>query len=125
KRGKSRLINALVGQADLLPVDADVATGCHLRVRRGETLTAVVNDQVAGAVPIDPERLADHASMAGDPAKRRTVLGVDVTVPSPLLDGVCLVDTPGVDSLTVGHRQVTEAMLRRADVLLFVLSAQD
>lgn len=36
-----------------------------------------------------------------------------------------LLDTPGVDSLTVGHRQVTVAMLQRADALLFALSAQD
>ncbi|MEV5409269.1 dynamin family protein [Thermopolyspora sp. NPDC052614] len=125
KRGKSRLINTLVGRPGLLPVDADIATDCHLRVRRGENLTAVVHDQLADDVPIDPEHLADYASVAGDPARRRTVLSVDVTVPSPLLDGVCLVDTPGVDSLTVGHRQVTMAMLRRADALLFVLSAQD
>nr|BFE80209.1 hypothetical protein GCM10020093_028100 [Planobispora longispora] len=30
-----------------------------------------------------------------------------------------------MDSLTVGHRQVTVAMLQRADALLFTLSAQD
>ncbi|WP_432924394.1 dynamin family protein [Microbispora sp. CA-135349] len=124
KRGKSRLINALVGRPGLLPVDADVATNCHLTLRRGPVLSATVhrND---GDVVIDPEQIADYASTTGDPAKRRDVLGVDVTMDHPMLDGVRLLDTPGVDSLTLGHRQATVAILQRADALLFALSAQD
>ncbi|MFI6508833.1 dynamin family protein [Streptosporangium sp. NPDC050855] len=128
KRGKSRLLNTLVGHPDLLPVDADVATNCFLSLRRGPRLTAVVHRSTgAGPVrtPITVESIPDHASMRGDAGRRRDVVSVDVTVDSPLLDGLRLLDTPGVDSLTVGHRQVTVAMLQRADALLFTLSAQD
>ncbi|GAA4583354.1 dynamin family protein [Planotetraspora phitsanulokensis] len=125
KRGKSRLINSMLGRPGLLPVDADVATNCCLALRHGPALTAVVTDQVDGSFPIDPGRLSDYASMAGDPARRRDVVSVDVTMDHPLLQGVRLLDTPGVDSLTVGHRQVTVATLQRADALLFTLSAQD
>jgi hypothetical protein len=53
------------------------------------------------------------------------VVGVEITMDHPLLAGVRLVDTPGVDSLTLGHRHTTVAMLREADALLFTLSAQD
>ncbi|GAA0377811.1 dynamin [Acrocarpospora corrugata] len=124
KRGKSRLLNALIGHPGLLPVDADVATNCYLGLRRGPALTAKVhkaNEDFA----IDPAQITDYASMTGDPAKRREVVNVELTVDHPLLEGVRLLDTPGVDSLTVGHRQATVAILQRADALLFALSAQD
>ncbi|MEU4831810.1 dynamin family protein [Streptosporangium sp. NPDC023615] len=128
KRGKSRLLNTLVGHPDLLPVDADVATNCFLSLRRGPRLAAVVHRATgAGPVqtPITVESIPDYASLRGDAGKRRDVVSVDITLDSPLLDGLRLLDTPGVDSLTVGHRQVTVAMLQRADALLFTLSAQD
>ncbi|GAT68594.1 dynamin family protein [Planomonospora sp. ID91781] len=128
KRGKSRLLNTLVGHPDLVPVDADVATNCFLSLRRGPKLTAVVHRSTdAGPVqlPITVESIPDYASMRGDAGKRRDVVSVDITLDNPLLDGLRLLDTPGVDSLTVGHRQVTVAMLQRADALLFTLSAQD
>ncbi|MFF5112440.1 dynamin family protein [Streptosporangium sp. NPDC000509] len=128
KRGKSRLLNTLVSHPDLLPVDADVATNCFLSLRRGPRLTAVVHRGTdAGPVemPITIESIPDYASMRGDAGKRRDVVSVDITLDNPLLDGLRLLDTPGVDSLTVGHRQVTVAMLQRADALLFTLSAQD
>ncbi|MEU8201353.1 dynamin family protein [Streptosporangium sp. NPDC049046] len=128
KRGKSRLLNTLVSHPDLLPVDADVATNCFLSLRRGPRLAAVVHRGTdAGPVemPITIESIPDYASMRGDAGKRRDVVSVDITLDNPLLDGLRLLDTPGVDSLTVGHRQVTVAMLQRADALLFTLSAQD
>ncbi|ACZ88699.1 dynamin family protein [Streptosporangium roseum] len=128
KRGKSRLLNTLVGHPDLLPVDADVATNCFLSLRRGPALTAVVHRSTDGGpvqTPITVESIPDYASMRGDAGKRRDVVSVDITLDAPLLDGLRLLDTPGVDSLTVGHRQVTVAMLQRADALLFTLSAQD
>ncbi|SFJ35751.1 Dynamin family protein [Streptosporangium canum] len=128
KRGKSRLLNTLVGHPDLLPVDADVATNCFLSLRRGPALTAVVHrstDSGPVQTPITVESIPDYASMRGDAGKRRDVVSVDVTLDTPLLAGLRLLDTPGVDSLTVGHRQVTVAMLQRADALLFTLSAQD
>lgn len=128
KRGKSRLLNTLVGHPDLLPVDADVATNCFLSLRRGPGPAAVVHrstEQGLVQTPITVESIPDYASMRGDAGKRRDVVSVDITLDNPLLDGLRLLDTPGVDSLTVGHRQVTVAMLQRADALLFTLSAQD
>jgi len=134
KRGKSRLLNALVGRPDLLPVDADIATNAQITVRHGDTLRVTVHR--SGISPegsarsveteIDPGELAAYASVVvGDPAVLREVTGVDVTLDEPLLDGLCLVDTPGVDSLTLGHRHATMAALRRADALLFTVSSQD
>lgn len=128
KRGKSRLLNALVGYPDLLPVDADIATHTHVVLRSGPSLEVTVERQVDGQSQlsrIEPAELPDYASVIGDPVKRQGVTQVDVTLDSPLLSGIRLVDTPGVDSLTTGHRDVTVATLSSADALLFAVSAQD
>jgi hypothetical protein len=130
KRGKSSLINALVGSPDLLPVDADVATCVHLLVRYADepcaTVTRAVDDDRTETLPIARGDLVDYASMAGDPAKRAGVLRVDVGVPSPLLErGLTLVDTPGVGGMTRGHTDVTLSTLGLADALLFAVSAQE
>ncbi len=128
KRGKSRMLNALIGRPDLLPVDVDIATHSYLAVRRGPALSVTVRrrsgERIAN-LAIDPADIADYASALGDPDKRRDVVGVEIEMDHPMLDGLRLVDTPGVDSLTVGHRHTTIAMLQEADALLFAVSAQD
>ncbi|HZG91162.1 MAG TPA: dynamin family protein [Pseudonocardia sp.] len=133
KRGKSRLLNALVARPDLLPVDADIATTTQITLRHGGAPQVVVHRTVTGpdgsartaASEIEPGQLAAFASVAGDPRVLREVTGVEVVLDEPLLDGLRLVDTPGVDGLTLGHRHATAAALRRADALLFAVSAQD
>ncbi|WP_169514507.1 dynamin family protein [Actinokineospora enzanensis] len=124
KRGKSRLVNALIGMPGLLPVDADIASETQVSIRRGPALEVTIRRGESVFV-IQPGELADYASVLGEPAKRRDVTGVEITVDAPLLDGVRLVDTPGVDSLTLGHRHATVAALGGADALLFAVSAQD
>src|SRR5687768_6629014 len=42
KRGKSRLINALLNRPDLVPVDEDVATNAHIRITHGTISRAEV-----------------------------------------------------------------------------------
>ncbi|MDN5933837.1 MAG: dynamin family protein, partial [Pseudonocardia sp.] len=125
KRGKSRLLNCLVGHPDLLPVDADIATHTQVAVTRGPELRATVLRTDGSRTEVDPAQLPAYASVLGDPAVLREVAGLEVTIDEPLLDGLRLVDTPGVDSLTLGHRHATMGALARADALLFAVSAQD
>ncbi|GAA3233881.1 dynamin family protein [Pseudonocardia petroleophila] len=125
KRGKSRLLNCLVGHPDLLPVDADIATHTQVAVTRGPELTVTVLRTDGSRTVVDPAELPAYASVLGDPAVLREVTGLEVTIDEPLLDGLRLVDTPGVDSLTLGHRHATMGALARADALLFAVSAQD
>jgi hypothetical protein len=125
KRGKSRLLNCLVGHPDLLPVDADIATHTQVAVTRGPELRVTVLRTDGSRTEVDPAQLPAYASVLGDPAVLREVTGLEVTIDEPLLDGLRLVDTPGVDSLTLGHRHATMGALARADALLFAVSAQD
>ena len=130
KRGKSSLLNALVGQRDLLPVDADVATSCFLTLRHGTGFRVVAHDaEHPEGIEIERDEIAEYASVEGnrDPDDHERLLhegvtSVEVELESPLLArGLVLVDTPGVGGLEAGHTEVTLATLRRADALVFVV----
>ncbi|MCK9931769.1 dynamin family protein [Frankia sp. Mgl5] len=126
KRGKSSLINALVGRRGLLPVDEDVATSVHLVLRHAEEPTAWVSDAESPTgreIPLSD--VGEYAAL--DPltgqARRRGVTGVEVGLPDPLLaKGMAVVDTPGVGGLVSGHAEITLATLARADALVFVVN---
>ncbi|MBM2622780.1 dynamin family protein [Actinoplanes sp. LDG1-06] len=124
--GKSSLVNALLGRAGLLPVDADVATDVHVVVRHADSPRALVRtvDEPAGrSVTLD--EIGEYAAL--DPATGRPrhldVLEVEVGLPDALLRGLRIIDTPGVGGLVAGHAAVTLATLARADALLFVAGA--
>jgi Dynamin family len=128
KRGKSRLLNSLLGRPGLLPIDANVATNTYLTVGYADAEWARVFDEASPEgrdIPLD--QVDEYAALdrqTGRP-QRDGVNRVDIGVTAPLLaEGLVLVDTPGVGGLNAGHRQVTLTALKRADALLFVVSAE-
>jgi hypothetical protein len=125
KRGKSRLVNALVGTR-VCPVDADVASNAFITIGFGSQPEArvVTADQPDGFV-VGIDEVARWASEQGNPRNVSAVERVDAVVPSPLLaDGLRVIDTPGVGRLDAAHRHVSLATLRWADALLFVLDPE-
>jgi small GTP-binding protein len=94
--GKSSLLNALLGQKVLL---------------EGVTPTT---DKVSILVHGDGDRSAPYD---GDDFVQRREL------PLRFLEGVALVDTPGTNAVIRRHQVITEGFLPRADLLLFLTSA--
>ncbi len=130
KRGKSSLLNAVLDEPGLLPVDADVATSVHLVVRHAPEFGIVVTRLDEQGEPrqehVERADLVDVASMRGDAARREGVMSVEIGVPNPLLErGVVLIDTPGVGGMSRGHRDLALAALGQADALLFTVSAEE
>jgi len=115
KRGKSALVNALLGEADLVPVDTGVCTATHVVVQYADSTGATAVDTEGVAHDIDRGDLASWVTRDG-------VRAVHVRTPAPLLSsGLELVDTPGVGGLVAAHAAVTLAALAHADALLLVL----
>jgi len=120
KRGKSTLLNALVGQP-LLPSGIIPITTAVTVLRWAPALRARVRlERDWHAIPVGD--LAAYVSEEQNPANRKGVSLVEVFVPSPLLaDGMCLVDTPGVGSVIRANSDATREFLPQIDAALVVI----
>lgn len=124
-RGKSSLINALLGMPGLSPVDAGVATATYLLFRHADAPRAVVKfgrgfpDM---AIPIG--RIGDWATVEGEgdpdlPPPR----WIEVSLPAEVLRRADLIDTPGVGGLVAAHAELAAEAAATAAALLFVVDA--
>jgi len=119
KRGKSTLVNALVGEP-ILPVGVVPVTSVVTLVRYGPR-AARVKTARGGWQEIRPEELGLWVSEEHNPENHKGVSGVEALVPSPLLaHGLCLVDTPGLGSVQAGNDAETRAFVPHVDVALLV-----
>src|SRR6266540_4075285 len=122
KRGKSTLINALVGEP-LLPTGVAPVTAIPTVVRYGEPAARVKRAQ-GDWVGVAPGELAAWVTEAGNPSNRKQVVGVEAFVPSPLLaTGMCLVDTPGLGSVFEVNTRATREFVPHIDAAVVVLGA--
>lgn len=126
KKGKSALVNALLG-SPVCPVDDDLATAAVTVVRYGETPSAMVHRRQDGEQVLEAIEPGDVPAWAQEVVgrdRRQDVDLVEVRGPHPLLeDGLTVVDTPGVGGLNAGHAAATLAFLPSADALVFVTDA--
>jgi GTP-binding protein EngB required for normal cell division len=122
KRGKSSVLNALIG-ANVLPVGVVPLTAIATILEYGElpVVRAVFQDGTERQVPL--EALWDFVTEKGNPANAKGVREVHIAWPSPWLkSGVRLVDTPGIGSVYRHNTDVTYRFLPKADAVLFLLS---
>ena len=124
-RGKSSLLNALIGAPGASPVDAGVATCTWLLFQHSPTPTAVGhfgNGMADITFPV--ERLAAFATVDGEPDNDLPPpRWIEVGLPIPLLESVNLVDTPGVGGLVAAHAELAAEAAAGATALLFVIDA--
>ncbi len=122
KRGKTSLINALLG-ADILPVAVVPLTSIATIMTYGEALRIKVFFTNGRIAEIRPESLTEYVTEKGNPKNIKEVSEVVVTFPSPYLkDGVRLIDTPGVGSVYQHNTDVAYQYLPKSDAALFLLS---
>jgi ribosome biogenesis GTPase A len=123
KRGKSTLINALVG-APVLPVGFIPVTAVPTVIRYGEREKARVRGRDASWREIAVSDLGEYVSEEYNPENAKGIAGVEVFVPSPMLaSGMCFVDTPGLGSVFTGNTAATESFIPHIDAALVVIGA--
>ena len=137
KRGKSSLVNALIAQPDLLPVDVLTCTSAPIRVAvshdgpvvpqvtlvRGTEREMILATELARWVTVDGVGSLQGNTNAGLEEAQDPPSSAEIAVRYPEMDGITVVDTPGVGGLD--KRAVTAALqeARHAGVLLMVCDA--
>ncbi|GAB18312.1 hypothetical protein GOEFS_051_00070 [Gordonia effusa NBRC 100432] len=122
-RGKTSLINALVGRS-VVPAHADAATQLAVSVSLSDSVNSPVFHLLAGerSAVVSAEKFA--AAVNGDDDDARVgVSGAAVTLPDSALGMVTVIDTPGTGGLDRRVAELTTATASQECVLLLVCDA--
>jgi GTPase SAR1 family protein len=131
KRGKSTLVNALLGEA-VLPTAVVPLTSIPTFLHGGEQLAARVlfdngkpEERFCGSDAGELAGfLARFVTESANPHNRLGVRQVEASYPAPVLEkGVALIDTPGIGSTFRHNTEATINFLPQCDAALFVVSA--
>jgi len=122
-RGKSTLINAILGAAHLptgiLPLTSVITT-----VRYGSRTQVVLNfidRQLRQEIPL--ARLAEYVTQQSNPGNVKNVAYAEIELPVELLRrGVFFVDSPGLGSAIAENTQTTERFFPEADAFVLITS---
>lgn len=130
KRGKSTLLNALLGE-DILPSSVIPLTAIPTFIRYGPERTIHIHFQDdreeenrfcdnANQMNI---ALLDYVSEENNPKNVKRISFVEITHPASILSDVVLIDTPGIGSTHRHNTEMTLNFLQQCDAALFVVSA--
>lgn len=130
KRGKSTVLNALLGQS-VLPIGVVPVTAIPTFLEPAATPGIRVAHASGEVEEFKPETteamrqtLTTFVSEEQNPRNALNVSRVDVFLPAELLErGVVLIDTPGVGSTLSYQTTAADAVLPECDAALFVVSA--
>jgi GTPase SAR1 family protein len=122
KRGKSTLINALVGEA-LAPVDVQPETISINRIEYAEHFAAFLQSKDGGAAAIaredlKRERLEPLLERLSAPLRH-----LRIAAPAEMLRRVTLIDTPGLGDMFRQFESLVRDYMDQADTIVYVLSS--
>jgi GTPase Era involved in 16S rRNA processing len=123
KRGKSSLINAVIGR-ELLPTGVLPLTSAITVLKFGSPERVVVHREGLQFPEILPvSALPNYITERGNPGNRKKVKTAAVEVPLPFLRrGLQFVDTPGVGSAIAENSATIYRFLPECDAVIFVTS---
>lgn len=130
KRGKSSLINALIGQ-NLAVVNTNTATATinHIIFAKGEQLgmfTAHWHDRVPETLPLDHLKSDWTGTGQHVEANANAVDYLELYADAPFLREIQIIDTPGLGAAADFHERKIQQFLkdRKTDAILYVLDSQ-
>ena len=122
KRGKSSLLNALLGE-NILPTGVLPLTSVVTEIRYAPSPHASVQYRSGSLVEIANSEIAEYVTEAKNPGNRKQVLSLQLCCPNELLrNGLVLVDTPGFGSTYSHNTASTLGYLANVDAAVVVFS---
>ena len=122
KRGKSSVINALLGQ-ELAPVAVTPVTSVITFFEFGTSSSAHVFFENGTRTVIELSDIVNYVSEEQNPKNKKNVRFLKIYCNNPILENLIIVDTPGIGSLFEHNTETTMEFLPRIDAALFILSA--
>ncbi|MEU9883302.1 dynamin family protein [Streptomyces phaeochromogenes] len=123
-QGKSCLVNALLEDPGLCPVDTYYATNLVSVISYGPDERIDVTLDTGARRLITRKEIARYAGENGNPHNTAGARLLTVVTPNPRLSsGLLLADTPGVGGVYQAHTAATMEFLPQADVVVFVVDA--
>ncbi|MEZ4375728.1 MAG: dynamin family protein [Polyangiaceae bacterium] len=129
--GKTSFVNALLGKP-LLPVGVTPTTAVIHHVVHGEEPSARLVFADGSESPLAVEELSRFSAQDAEASEENRNSGVrerppsylELSYPSALLESsITLVDTPGVNDLSLTRAEITYGYIPRSDAVLFLLDA--
>lgn len=114
--GKSSLINMLL-QKSLLQTALEETTALPTFIEYGVEQDMQLVGYDGSSLPLDESGFADATTHAPKGAAYATL-----TLPLPWLEGVSIIDLPGLGSVSPTHCEYTLAQIRQADAVIYLLS---
>ncbi len=123
KRGKTTLINALIGE-NLLPTAIVPLTSIITILKYSEKEKAVVSFSDGHKKEISLSQIEDYVTEVKNPKNIKKVTKVIIGYPSKFLKiGIQIIDTPGVGSVYKHNTDVSYEFVPKADAGIFVFTA--
>ena len=123
KRGKSTLLDALIGEA-VLPTGIIPVTAVPTVVRYGSPGAARFKTANRAWMPLPLAEVECYVSEEHNPENTKNITGVEIFIPSKLLSsGMCFVDTPGLGSVFAGNTAATHDFIPHIDAAIVVIGA--
>ncbi len=121
-RGKSTLINALLGNnvvtSDVLPETITIN-----QIRYGESYKVEAHLSDGSVFPLSPEEIKSERLKKVLERLPARPTHLQIEYPSQLLQGIQLVDTPGLGDIVDNYDDTVQAYLKQADAVIYVVSA--
>ncbi|AEA33510.1 dynamin family protein [Hippea maritima] len=122
KRGKSTLINALLGD-DIVPSSILPLTSIVTIISYSQAKKAIVKFLDNSKEEIELEKIEKYVTEKHNPKNKLNVKEVHVFHPSPYLKkGIRIIDTPGIGSVFKHNTDVAYSFLPYCDAAVFVMS---
>lgn len=122
KRGKSTLINALLGE-EIATTNVTPETVTINEISYGDRLEIEVCLRDGGKIKLEPKEL--HSDLLNPIVEQLAdkISHLSIKAPVPWLKGICLVDTPGTGDIFNRFDRRVHHYIQKADAVIVVISA--
>ncbi|MPQ44316.1 dynamin family protein [Clostridium tarantellae] len=121
--GKTTFINALIGKKDFLSTGNGECTPILIEIIKGNNNVFEVHykDNSVSNEKLNKENLLKYSQYKE--GYDTNILGITVPIDNKFIgENVTLIDTPGTNTIIKEHEEITEYILKRSDIVLYIIN---